>query len=734
MSARLDADIEGNHSHRMLFGVAISLSAFLLFLVQPLIARYILPWFGGSASVWSITLLFFQTTLLLGYGYAHFIVSRVRPRTQVLIHIGVVAAALLVLPIVPMEALRPDGSGSPTADILILLAVTVGAPYLVLSATGPLLQAWFSRTRPGRSPYRLYALSNAASLLGLLAYPLVIERYLSLRHQAWLWSAGYVVFAIATAAVARVVIVRDAKARRPSKVEIPTPNMDDPSAGAKGGWAVRLLWVALPGTAVVMLLAVTNQMTLEVAQIPLLWVLPMTAYLLSFIVMFARPAWYRRGVFGALLVVAMTLVVRTLVYDTGSLSTQIMIYSAGLFFITLALHGELVRLTPPARNLTGFYLMIATGGALGGAAVALVAPRVFSGLWELHAGLLATAGLVGLSWFRESRARSVPTVEAGPPTAVRARFSGAVAVMGLIALFGGSVLMVRVLLEDIRTDRDGVITVERSFYGVLRIVSEDADDPQEHQISILHGPIEHGFQYVADSRADLATTYYSSESGVGIALRELRNRSASNASGDRGLSIGVVGLGAGTLAAYGSEGDSLTFYEIDPVVVELSQEHFTFLSRAEARGADIEVLVGDARLEMERQIRLGQAPRFDLLALDAFNGDAVPVHLLTREAFEVYWQLLAEDGTLAVHVSSLHLDLAPVVRKLAELHGKEAILIDSGANDAVGAYGADWILVTSNRQVTESAVVAAAATPWSSDSRPPLLWTDDYSNLLTLID
>ena len=561
-----------------------------------------------------------------------------------------------------------------------------------------------------------------------------IERVFSLRSQAWLWSFGYLAFVLATAAVGRRVVVANRLRSVGGRSSWDPVDTADSGEHAPIEWSTRLLWLALSGTAVVMLLSITNQMTLEVAQIPLLWVVPLTVYLLSFIITFARPSLYRRGIFGVPLVIAMTLIVRTLVYNVGSLTSQVLTYSIGLFFITMSLHGELVRLRPAPRRLTDFYLVIAAGGALGGASVALVTPRVFPGLWELHVGLVATAGLIGISWVRETRRVSAaPDTESPEPSPMARRFAPAIAFIGWAALLAGSVLMVRLLVNDVVTESEDTIAAERSFYGVLRVVDQFPNDSVNHHIALLHGPIEHGFQYASPDRVDWPTAYYSAESGVGITIGEARK--IGQGGGDMGpLSVGIVGLGSGTLAAYGKAGDEFTFYEIDPVVLALSETHFTYISRAEARGAHVEVLLGDARLVMEAQLEKGSPPSFNVLALDAFNGAAVPVHLLTEEAFEIYWQLVSEDGAVVVHVSNLHLDLSPVVRKLAEINDKQAVLIENFEVPSLGVSSSSWIIVTSNPEILDSTAVSAVFTPWDERDKEPILWTDDFSNLLAILD
>lgn len=679
-----------------LYAITIFVSAFLLFQVQPLIGRFILPWFGGAAGVWTTALMFFQVTLLIGYLYAHLVVDKLAIRTQVIVHLVLVGIAIAALPIIPEDSLAPDGTESPTIGILILLSLTVGVPYLVLSTSGPLLQAWFALSNPGRSPYRLYSLSNAGSLLALLSYPLIVERSMTLRTQGWVWSLGFVGFAFLVGTVAW---------RLRGVAGIAISNTRLPAGGPIPPWSTQAMWLALPAVATILLIAVTAQLTTDVSPIPLLWIVPLSIYLLSFILTFDSSRWYRRSVFVPLLIVALALMaLSTTRYLELGVLTGVVLYSVLLFAATMSLHGELVGLKPDPRHLTRFYLMVALGGAIGGVFTGVVAPVIFDGVWEFHIALIATPMLLILARrLTGERFSLVPRVAMGA---------------GIVTL--ALILAANVLLLDVN-----VLAADRSFYGVLRVRESFADDPQRHQFELIHGSIIHGQQFTDPERAREPIAYYAQDSGVGVAMTALRSRGP--------LRAGVVGLGAGTVAIYAEPGDSVVFYEIDPGVVAFADAYFTYLRDAVARGTEVSVLLGDGRLVLERQLDEGDPQQFDILFLDAFSGDAVPVHLLTVEAFAGYRQHLAPGGVIAFNVTNRYLDLSPVVRHLADEAGMVAMAIDTEADDARSINTSTWILLTDNRDFLTDPLVAAAVRPWRDTDKQPFAWTDDFSNLFSVL-
>lgn len=686
-----------------LYAVVIFGNAFLLFLVQPLIGKAILPWFGGSASVWTICMLFFQAVLLAGYGLAHLLSQRLAPRGQGGAQLVLIAASLLTLPIVPSAALKPTGDVEPTLAILTLLALSVGLPYLILATTSPLLQRWFATDLPGRSPYRLFALSNFASMLALVGYPFLVEPAFALRVQqiGWSWAYGAVALLFAALSLRRVLVGGEAAARAVA------PSVATPPAQIA-------LWVALAAVPSILLLAVTSQLTQNVAPVPLLWLAPLTLYLASFILCFESERWYRRGLFLMLFPVALLgLAFLPLVdLDDWPMTVVVPSYLATAFVVFMVCHGELARHRPPPAALTRYYLWISFGGALGGLAVGIAAPSLFDSDHDLAVSVLL-AGLVVFgaqvpAWRRFADARR----------GRRLIIEGA----ATLAVFAFLLVLIR------EAQSEHALYSVRNFYGTLRIEEEgEAGDPDEKR-QLFHGRIMHGEQYLAADRKRQVTSYYTANSGIGIAIEATRR-------GAEAQRVGVIGLGAGVLASYGRPGDVYRFYEINPLVVTLARTRFSFLDDSPAK---IELALGDARLVLERE-----APqRLDVLAVDAFTGDAVPVHLLTEEAIALYLRHLREDGILAVHVSNKYLDLAPLVRLAAEKLGWAARLVDDEGDEddddddeAEGpdaSSGSTWVIVAKDPRRFESGRFGdeAETIDVPAGLQP---WRDDYSSLFAVL-
>lgn len=674
--------------------LAVFLGALLLFLVQPMAAKAILPWFGGTAAVWTASLLFFQTLLLLGYAYAHASVARLSPRAQSLLHLGLLALSLLTLPIGPGSGSQPPaGEADPSLRILALLLVSVGAPYFLLSATGPMVQAWAARRGP--APWRLYALSNAGSLLALLAYPVVVEPWAGTSAQMRAWSWVYAIFVMLMAACA----VPGLREPAPAPAPMPSSPAPPPPPGA-----VRTLWVTLPACASALLLAVTNHLCQEVAPIPFLWVLPLALYLVSFILCFAGDRFYARVPYQIALLFLLAGMGYSLKQGNAfDLRLGVALHGAGLFCACMVLHGEWARLKPHPGRLTSFYLSGALGGALGGAFVALFAPRWYTHYFELHAAMVGAA-LIGpmASWF-DPREQHLP---------VRRR---AVLLLPLQV----SALLIASFLFWVAREQAGIARARvRNFYGVLLVRDYFHLDANAALRSLVHGSTVHGRQFLATEKRRTPTTYFGPRSGVGLALRFLRP--------DQPRRIGIVGLGAGTLATYGKAGDVLRFYEINPGVIALARSHFTFLADCPAQ---VDIVPGDARLALE-----AEAPQaYDLLAIDAFASDSIPIHLITREAVELYFRHLRPDGVLAVHISNNHLDLRPVVLAIADALGKPAWIIESIPDPEAGVLKAIWVLVAGDKTLFDVPQVdaAGAAREGARDDLPP--WTDDYSNLFRIL-
>lgn len=668
----------------MLYAITIFLSSFLLFLVQPLIARLILPWFGGTAAVWTTCMLFFQCILLAGYAYAHATSAKLGPRGQAILHTILLAAAAATLPILPDPSWKPEGGGEPISRILLLLTATVGLPYLLISSTSPLVQAWFSRARPGANPYRLFAVSNFASLLALVGYPLFVEPNLTNGQQVYGWSWMFAGFAVLCSALAWTA----AKAQPGALADASAVVADAP---APRGREIAL-WLALSATGSVILLAVTNHITQNIAAIPLLWLAPLTLYLLTFILCFEgqglyRQAWWWPVVLAAVGAMAWLLVEPDHQFD---LYVQLGVFLTGLFIACMFCHGELYRLRPANRHLTAFYLWVSVGGALGGLFVAVVAPLAFKAYYELGIGLAACALLAAIVY------RSLNRIALGA---------------SLVLLLGttGAVTYDAIKFQDYAR-----LTV-RNFYGVLRVKEYGTEGEEDHLRRLLHGTIMHGEQYMNGSKRQELTSYYQVTSGIGKAI-------ASKQAGGP-IRVGVVGLGTGTLAGYGRKGDFYKFYDINPAVVTIARSDFKYLGDSEAK---IEVALGDARLTLERD-----APeKFDVLAVDAFSSDSIPVHLITREALAVYLRHMKPGGIIAFHVSNRFLNLGPVVGQLARISGAHAVSVyEKGEEDRTQS---DWVLVSLDRKALEDKVIKDVSEP--VEERPLWrLWTDDYNNLVQIL-
>ena len=674
------------------FGAAIFLGAFLLFQIQPIIARFVLPWFGGTIDVWTTCMLYFQTMLLAGYAYAHLLVVCLRPRAQVAVHLLLVAAALIVLPIAPSDTWQPPDADQPVLRILVILLVCTGLPFLVLAATSPLLQSWFTRVQRGRSPYRYYAVSNAGSLLALASYPFIVEPLLGRIAQSWVWSGGFAAFAI-LAGTCAVRLWRSDPASDPAssaEAAVATPSLRS-----------RLFWLLLPAVGSVMLLGTTNVICLDLAPVPFLWLAPLILYLLSFVLCFHHERWYRRGVMiGGLVVVgAVVLAIRYRELRVG-MPAQVVVHLLALSLACMVCHGELFRLRPEVRRLTGYYLTISLGGAIGGALVAIVAPLVLQDYHEVFLMLPVCVALA--AWAK--------------PAGNRIWMPWALTLLVCVGI------ALAVKAPGLVTEGYELLVKERNFYGVLSV--EEFRQPGEdgqHIRAMRHGTTIHGLQVLEPKKARREPmTYYGRHSGIGAAMRLLDRQ--------RRWTIGVIGLGAGTIATYGRRGDTIQFYEINPVVEQMARSHFTYLGDSEAA---VSVVLGDGRLAVADE----PTGSLDVLVVDAFNSDAIPVHLLTAEAFEIYLDRLKPEGILALHLTNQYMTLGPVALRLADNAGWPGYWLDSRRNKRqdAGEYHSIWVLVSKRPNVLAD-VLAKAARVDAPDKVDDLsVWTDDYVNLLDAI-
>jgi hypothetical protein len=696
------AGLKSRAAERLLiatYALTTLLSALLLFEVQPIISKAILPWFGGSPAVWTTCMVFFETLLFGGYAYAHLSEKYLRPRWQVAVHLALLAAAIAMLPIAPDVGWKSQADTAPTWRILCLLTATVGLPYFVLSATGPLVQAWFCRSFRGRSPYRLYALSNFGSLVALIGYPFYVEPRFAVGNQAWLWGLGFVAFALlcGVGAVCTALAGRNGRTAADGDRRADAPAA--PETGCAPSGRDRLAWLGLPALASMMLLATTNHVCQDVAVIPFLWVAPLGLYLLSFIICFDHPGWYWRRPYAAVALASLfgVIVVDQLITGGSGLAftfwQELTLHFAALFFLCMVCHGELVRRRPDPRFLTGFYLAIAAGGALGGMFVSLLAPQLFSTFFEWRLGLVI--GCLTAAWV---------LLDGQTQSFFYRRF----------AQVAAAVLLIFVGLScapqfDVAGGH-GLFTSARNFFGVVSIVERHADNPAEHTMNFYSGRIVHGLQFVDPAKRHEPTAYYGRTSGVGEAFKLLADR--------HDLKVGAVGLGVGTIAAYARPGDSFRFYELNPDVLAAARKHFSYLADCQGQ---CDVVLGDARLSLERE----EPQHFDLLVLDAFSGDAVPAHLLTEEAFEIYQRHLKPDGMIAVHISNRYLDLRPVLAGLAERFGYHLREVASAGDASLGQFPARWLLLTRD---PAAAGDADGGTPGRA-----ILWTDEHSNLFEIL-
>jgi hypothetical protein len=647
--------------------------------VQPIVAKQILPWFGGSAAVWTTCLVFFQSVLLAGYAYAD-LTTRLGARRQAMLHVALLAVSLLSLPILASSGWKPQGDEQPILRILLLLGATIGLPYFLLSTTTPLLQAWYWRRFRSVVPYRLFALSNLASLLALLGFPVLFEPAFDLKSLGWGWSFLFAGFALLCAGTAWLSMNGFESETRRDAAPVQAISVQ-----------TQLQWLALAAMGSVMLLAVTNHITQNISSVPFLWVLPLALYLVSFILAFDHPRWYLRPVFVGALVVLVPL----MAYAIPSLDLQLAapLYLVGLFASCMFCHGELARLKPDPLHLTRFYLMISLGGAAGAVLVAIVAPLVLAGYFELGIVLVLLALMVVLRLQNAWRA-------------------AAIAVMLLTMILVG---------RGAQEYTDGVRVMERDFYGVVRTADHLSPVPYR---SMYHGGIMHGGQLLGDSFRNTPADYFGPGSGYGRVFASLREMQPK-----KPLAVGIIGLGAGVVAAWMQPGDALVFYEISPRVIDIARREFTFLSDTAAK---TEVVLGDGRLSLEREPPRG----YDVLGIDAFSGDSIPMHLVTREAMAIYLKHIKPDGVIVFQATNRFIDLLPVVKRLAAEFGLEAMNVSDTPDGDEGAEywysSTDQIIVTRNRALLAWPRLAEAAE--AIEDRPGLpTFTDAHHNLLRIL-
>lgn len=659
-------------------------------------------------------MLFFQTMLLAGYAYAAILVKVNRPLQQAVVHFSILVISLFFLPIDPSDVWKPIDGDYPTARILFMLMVCIGLPYFLLAATSTLIQTWIASVRPGKSPYRLYTLSNIGSLGALLSYPLCVEPTLNTQQQGWVWSAGFVLLVVGLCALvfqlwylnsSGEIIDQECTTQPPGKEHFHEPS-----------WQDRVTWFLLPALGSAMLLSVTNYLCQDVAVIPFLWVAPLSIYLISFIICFDGDSWYRPrwfsfgtvvSIIGVIFLSTMEFIQR---YNGNKLAHSaqqdirlvVGIYLSMFFFICMLCHGETVKRKPSLHRLSEFYLTMAGGGALGAIVVTIICPILFSTYLEFNIGI-GLSLLLAFGIFIQNAY--------GPLPASYSRrmqlFLFGLTLSVLIIAFG----------QWWVSDQSNAHPQVRNFYGTLSVREFSADEPEHHGVALFHGTTMHGFQFKSPTQHNQPTAYFTEDSGVGMAFAAMRPRGS--------LKIGVVGLGIGTLAAYGKPGDSIRFYEINPLVVKLAQQSFTFLQNS---AATIEIVPGDARLSLEREASLG----FDLLILDAFSSDAVPVHLLTDEAVELYLKHVKSSGLIAFQVTNRHLDLISVVARHAQKRRYHSALIRQDQSVYSEKTPSVWFLMTQESNILSGTQIGDAKSTISIETTAPV-WTDNHHNLFQIL-
>jgi hypothetical protein len=671
----------------VLFAAAIFLGAALLFVLEPMMAKMVLPRFGGAPAVWTTCVLFFQLALLAGYAYAHWIGPR-PGRWIYAVHVGLLLLGFLFLPPGVPAQWSPSSDRAPAVALLGLLLISVGVPFVLVSSTAPLLQRWYARQPGSADPYYLYAASNAGSLLGLLAYPIVIEPYLSVSQQRIAWLVGYVGLVLLSATCAWV--CREAPHRGPSQ----------PSAKNPVGASTRARWLVLAFVPSSLMLGCTSYLGSDVAAVPLLWVVPLALYLVTFVLCFGKPDGHRWAIFA--LPAVLVLQVWVMLGGTASIEMAIASSLVTLFVAAMVCHGELARSRPSAEHLTEFYLWLAAGGAIGSAFNALVAPLVFSWIVEYPLALALSAALLPPLFSPRWRManRLVPLAFAA----------------GILAMF---------LWHHSSTNAAArVVEERRTFFSVLRVTRGEKDLTH----ILVHGSIRHGAQLRStDARQRrLPLLYYFPSGPIGQVFHAFHGPTGKPR-------VALVGLGIGTLASYADAGQEFTFFEIDPAVADLARDtrYFTFLDDAEARGARVNVVLGDARVSLDQDRR-----RFGMIVVDAFSGDAIPTHLLTREALKLYLSRLEDNGLIAFHLTNAYLDLEPVVRELAHDLGLVALIqhdYDLTLEDRRRGKGeSTWVIMARRNEDLGPLDDSPRWVPLQRRPGDPL-WRDDYTNLLRVL-
>jgi len=684
----------------MLYVLTILLSAFLLFQIQPMIAKVILPIFGGGAAIWTVCLLFFQGLLLLGYLYAHGLSQLKQFKHQLMIHGSLLVASTLMLPMaLSANSMSVDVlSTTPIKDILFLLTLTIGLPYFTLSATGPLIQRWQGLSQTNALPYKLYSVSNLGSLVALISYPFLFEPWMALSAQGQLWSASYAVLVLLFLGL----IINLFKQHATISEYISVEKAEKTSQPL----LTPILWLVLSALGVMLLLSTTNAMTQNIPPVPFLWILPLCLYLITFIICFHSPKWYVRSYWLALfLLSAFAAILMFFIGSQFDLISQTLVYSFILFTACMLCHGELVKLKPSTARLTQFYLFMSLGGFLGSVFVSIVAEQIFVQFTEFPLAIMATLVAFIVCFSIENK-----------PLKIKKWLINS----GLVT----SLVLLAALFIQMQTQFDKYdVAKVRNFYGLLKVV--DVEIKGEKERRLIDGTTSHGTQSLVPDKANIARSYYRKDTGVALALEKLLPVGLAF----EPLNVGIIGLGAGTLAAYGKPQEYYKFYELNPAVKDFAQQHFSYLNKSKAI---VDIALGDGRSLLQQELSEYGSQDFDVLVVDAFSGDAIPTHLLTEQAFKLYWQHIKRKGILALHISNTHIDLTALTRSLATTVNKQAIYIKTQA-DNTSENDAQWVLITNNQQFLTSYSVRQFITPWPQSAMKEVIWTDDYSNLLLVL-
>ncbi len=672
----------------MLYLITIFLGAFLLFQIQPLMAKLILPYFGGGAAVWTACLLFFQAFLLLGYSYAHLISQIKKIKHQVSVHLLLLLSSISCLPIGINNVTVLTSNEQPLINILTLLTTSIGLPYILLAATGPLVQKWLTINQTNKLPYKLYSLSNFASLLALISFPFCFEILFASAQQVLYWSIGYGLYLISFILLALKVS------------QTPSLKLTEPlvTTANKPNKTTQTLWLLLSATGVMLLVSTTNAITQNIPPVPFLWILPLCLYLLTFIISFHSHKWYVRSYWLAFF--TFTALIAIFMYFIGSqfdIISQLFIYSGILFAACMICHGELAQLKPNVAHLTWYYLLIALGGFLGSAFIAFIAPLIFQQFLEFPIAIIAVFILVACSLLTEQK-----------------KFSKLVSFNILSALICSVILSHLNNLYD-KTE----IMSTRNFYGILSVNDVSIDGKKQRRL--IDGTVSHGTQSLAENEAHIPQSYYRENTGIALAISQLGKNSP--------LKAGFIGLGAGTLAAYGRTEDTYQFYELNPAVSQAANQYFSYIKNSPAK---IDIMLGDGRVSLTKQLKEGNKQQFNLLVIDAFSGDSIPQHLLTVEALNIYWQHMTVDGVLAIHISNSHLNLLPLMRGLAIATSRQIRYFRTRSSNHT-EHDTEWVWLTNNPKLLNNTLVKAYHSQWPEHSKKTVTWTDNYSSLFSVL-